>query len=241
MAQRGARDGLGDGREVVGQAYDAQRVADLRSRGEVAEPGTGEGERLAHRARDEQVAVLRRAAPGRTGCPARRNSAYASSITTTPGAISHSLPDHVVRQRGAGRVVRRRQQDHARPVLVDQPAGLVEVEAEVLVPAPGDPGGHRVAGVLRIHRVRRGEADRGPPGTTEGLQDLQHHLVGAVGRPDLVGGQLDARLLREVGGQTLAQLGELAVGVAVQRRGRPRRPPRRCRRPRPATAGRGSR
>ena len=50
VPQRGARDGLGDRGEVVGQPDDAQRVADLRRRGEVAEPGAGERERLAHRA-----------------------------------------------------------------------------------------------------------------------------------------------------------------------------------------------
>ena len=59
VPQRRERDRLGDRREVVGQPDDAERVADRGVGGQVAEPGAGERERLAHRAGDHQVAVRR--------------------------------------------------------------------------------------------------------------------------------------------------------------------------------------
>ena len=124
VPQRGQRGGLGDGAEVVGQPHHADRVADLRRGREVAEPGPGERERLAHRAGDDQVAQAGSSSSA-LGVPARRNSAYASSTTTSPvsRAASQQRLDDVERQRRAGRVVGRGQQHHGRPLLVDQLAG----------------------------------------------------------------------------------------------------------------------
>ena len=70
----------------------------------------------------------------------------------------------------------------------------------------------------RVHRVARREAERGAARPAEGLHDVREHLVGAVARPDLVGGHRHPRLLLEVCRERLAQLGEVAVGVAVETR-----------------------
>ena len=53
---------------------------------------------------------------------------------------------------------------------------------------------------------------------TEGLDDVREHLVGAVAGPHLLGRDRHPRLLLDVCRQRLAQVGELAVGVAVERR-----------------------
>src|SRR5680860_1485084 len=55
VRESGARRGLGQGRQVVRQPHQPQRVADGGGRGEVAEPGTGEREGLAHGAGDDQT------------------------------------------------------------------------------------------------------------------------------------------------------------------------------------------
>ena len=54
VAQRRHRGGLGDGGEVVGQADQPEGVGDLRCRGQVAQPGAGQGEGLAHGAGHDQ-------------------------------------------------------------------------------------------------------------------------------------------------------------------------------------------
>ena len=241
VPQRRQRDRLGDRRQVVGQPHDAQRVADLGCGGEVAQPGPGQRERLAHRAGDDQVAVLRAAARARWGC--RRGGTRRTPRRPPPARrrARRGLAqrrDRLGRQRGAGRVVRRRQQHHARPLLLDQRARVVEVEGEVRLAVAGHPLGDRVAGVLGIHRVRRREAERHPARAAERLQELQHHLVGAVGRPDLVGASTP-----------VAEVAPPAPRAARRTRGRgsgsgswpPRRPRRRCRPPPRRTAGRGSR
>ena len=48
VLQRGVGRCLGDRREVVRQADQAEGVGDLRSGREVAEPGAGQGEGLGH-------------------------------------------------------------------------------------------------------------------------------------------------------------------------------------------------
>ena len=65
-----------------------------------------------------------------------------------PAAASQSAVDRLERQRGAGRVVRARQQHHARLPLLDQVVRVVEVEGEVALAVPDDPLGDGVAGVL---------------------------------------------------------------------------------------------
>ena len=59
MPQRRTRRSLGQRREVVRQANELQRVDDGRGRGEVAQAAAREGERLAHRAADDQLVPVR--------------------------------------------------------------------------------------------------------------------------------------------------------------------------------------
>ncbi len=86
------------------------------------------------------------------------------------------------------------------------------VQREVLVAPAVDPRGAGAGGEQRVHRVRRGEAERGAPGAAEGLQQLLLDLVGAVGRPDVGAGQP----VPEVGGEVGAQRDRVPVGVAVE-------------------------
>ena len=73
--ERGDRGRLGERRQVVRQAHEAERVDDRRVRGEVADAGAGERERLAHGARDEQALAPGQQASARSACPSGANSA----------------------------------------------------------------------------------------------------------------------------------------------------------------------
>ena len=176
-------------REVVRQPDDAERVADLRGGREVAEPGAGERERLAHRAGDDQVAVPRQQLERAGGAGAAELGVrLVDDHDARRPPPRSSAVDRLERQRGAGRVVRATAAARRRPVLDDQRrARASRSSAKSVSRWPDDPAGDRVAGVLGIHRVRRREAERRPARAAEGLQQLQHHLVGAVGRPDLLG------------------------------------------------------
>lgn len=55
--ERSTRDRLGDARQVVGQAHEAQGVDHLGSRNGVAHASPGERESLAHGASDDEVGV----------------------------------------------------------------------------------------------------------------------------------------------------------------------------------------
>ena len=121
------------------------------------------------------------------------------------------------RQRRAGRVVRRGAAAPRRALLGPMARGAVEVEGEVLRGGAGDLLGERVAGVVGVHRVRRGEAQRGAARSAEGLQQLEHDLVGAVGRPHAASVTRARRgVAAEVGGQVGAQRDGVPVGVAVE-------------------------
>jgi hypothetical protein len=119
---------------------------------------------------------------------------------------------HLGLERRAGRVVRRRQEYDVWSPRADQRHRAVGVEGEVLLAVPDLPGGVGVPGVLRVHRVGRGEAQRQPARAAERLEQVEHHLVRAVGRPDLLRGDAVPEVARE----RLPQGEELAVGVAVQ-------------------------
>ena len=86
-------------------------------------------------------------------------------------------------------------------------------QAVVGVAGAGDPPGAGGQRDQRVHRVGRLEPERGAARPAEGLQQLLDDLVGAVGRPGVGLGEPVA----EVGGQVLAQLHRVPVGVAVQR------------------------
>ena len=159
-------------------------------RGEVAEPGAGERERLAHRPADDEVRgpaeQLERTRGA--GAPELAVGLVDDDHTTCRGGRGADDGDRRQRQGRAGRVVRRRQQYDGGPVLLDDGDGVVDVEGEVGLTVTEHPAGHRVTGVLGVHRVGRRERHRRATGPAEGLQELQHHLVGPVRRPDLVGG-----------------------------------------------------
>jgi len=88
------------------------------------------------------------------------------------------------------------------------------IDPEVAVAArEGEPSRVGVAGVLGIHRVRRREGQHQPVRAGEGLQDVQHHLVAAVRRPDLVRSQPVAQITGQVG----AQRHRVPLGIAVHR------------------------
>ncbi len=80
------------------------------------------------------------------------------------------------------------------------------------------PCGERVAGIFRIHRIRRIATERNAPWTAESLEQLQHDLVGSVGAPQLVDFQLDAGLAFEIVAECLTQRDMLTIRVTVERR-----------------------
>ena len=81
------------------------------------------------------------------------------------------------------------------------------------------PRGERVAGIFRIHRIRRIATERNAPWTAESLEQLQHDLVGPVGAPQLVDFHLDAGLAFEIVAERLTQRDMLTIRVTVERRG----------------------
>ena len=155
-------DGLRDGRQVVRQPDEPQRVDEGRVRGQVAEPPAGEGEGLGHRAADrqprppgQQLERARRARRARTRRrprrPRRRPGLASTSATTTSSgsAVPVGLFGLVTRTT-SGRVSR------------DRRDGRVDVDGEVLGPREGDEARVGVTRVLGVHRVGRGEAQHGP-------------------------------------------------------------------------------
>ncbi len=208
VRERGERDRLGLGREVVRHPHQAQRVDERGVGGEVAEPPTGQRERLAHRAghheprpAGEQGQRARRARPGELGVR------LVDDDQGAVGGVVHRL-DHVEGQRRAGRVVRRAEEHDVGPVPPHLLDGGCRVEVE-RSPArhaahPVDPGRAGRRGDDRVHRVRRGESERRAAGAAERLQQVQQNLVRAVARPDLLGGHPGAAA-RQVGREALPQ------------------------------------
>jgi hypothetical protein len=124
--------------------------------------------------------------------------------------------DDVERQRRAGGVVRRAQEDDVRVDRAHLRGDVVRVEVEVAgrrTPAAVDPRAAGAAADDRVHRVGRREAQGRAAGACKGLQQLLQHFVRPVRRPHL----LRRQVVAEVDGQGLAQRRELAVGVAVER------------------------
>ena len=120
------------------------------------------------------------------------------------------------RQRRAGRVVGRGQQHDARPPLLTRARAWSRsrVKSSSRRPSTHSVTVSRAYSGYMEYVGANDSASR--PGPAEGLQQLEHHLVGAVGRPDLLRRDRSGRVAREVRRQRAAQLGELAVGVAVQ-------------------------
>ncbi len=204
------RERLRLGREVVRQPHDPQRVDDRRIRRQVAQTAAREGEGLAHRPAHDEVAVLGKERQ-------RRRRGIASELLVRlvddhdrVGAGQY-VADHAQRRRRTRRVVGRRDDDHGRVVLGDRIQDQGCIEGVVGLPRNGQVGRVRVPGVLRIHGVGRRERQHRASGTSERAQDVRHHLVGAVGRPDHLGRDTVA----EVVGQCLPQRPGLPVGIAV--------------------------
>ncbi len=161
VPQRRQRGRLGDRREVVGQPDDAERVADRGVGGEVAEPGAGERERLAHGAGDDEVAVLAAAARARSASrrggtrrtPRRRppgrcrrarvaSTRIASAGSAVPVGL---LGDGSSTTLGRCSAIERRARGRGRARSRSSRWPTTQL-------------GEGVAGVLGIHRVRRREA-----------------------------------------------------------------------------------
>ena len=105
------------------------------------------------------------------------------------------------RDGGAGRVVRRGQQDDVRFDLLDGAHDLVGGQTVGDIAGTSDVLGVSVAGVLGIHRVGRREGQESTARATEGLQNVGHDLVGPIGRPDLTAADPES----DVPGKVLAQ------------------------------------
>ena len=100
--------------------------------------------------------------------------------------------------------------------LFDRGCGPLGIDCEVRAAGTGGVLGEGVPGVLGVHGVRGGEGQAGAPRAAEGLEDVEHDLVGAVGGPDPRGVQPHTGLGGQVVGQGGAQVREVALGVAVQ-------------------------
>ena len=222
VPQRGERDRLGDRGEVVGQPDHPDPVADRRVGREVAEPGPGQRERLAHGPGDHEVAVL--------GQQLER-ARHAGAAELAVRLVDHHQP--VTR-----RLAQRRRWPRGGSAV---PVGLLGLGSSTtagrcsLDQRAGRASRSSVKSSSRwpttqsvlVSRAYSGyieyvgaKLSAVRPGPGVGLEQLEHHLVGAVGRPHLLGGDAVRRVLGQVRRQRGPELGELAVRVAVQRAGR---------------------
>jgi hypothetical protein len=110
------------------------------------------------------------------------------------------------------------EEDHVRGVLADLVDRLLGGQPEVDAAPGGHPPGAGAECQQRVHRVRRGEAERGAPRPAERLEQLLLDLVGAVGRPHLLGGEPVAEVARQVGTQRHGVAVRVAVEVPQLRR-----------------------
>ncbi len=109
MRERRTRDRLGEGRQMVRQPHQLQRVDDSRLRGEVTDPGAGQCERLAHRPCHHQPRRCgqQRERAGDPGPPELRVCLIHDDHAGTRLADGITCGGHHIgRQRGAGGVVR---------------------------------------------------------------------------------------------------------------------------------------
>jgi hypothetical protein len=136
--ERGARGRLGERRQVVGQAHQAQRVDHLRRGRQVPDPRTGQRERLAHRAAHQQPRVAVQQGDGR-----RRAGELRVRLVDDHDAVAGGAErvDQLERGGRPGGVVRRRHEHHGRAVLGDGCERGAAVDREVVAAADPDPGG----------------------------------------------------------------------------------------------------
>ena len=127
-----------------------------------------------------------------------------------PGSLIHRFDD-VESERRAGGVVGRAEDDHVRlggPHLLGR---LLRSDGVVGLTRTGDPPRTGALRDERVHRIGRREPESRATRASEGLQDVLEHLIGPVARPDLLGDETVAQVLRE----RLAKRGELTIRVAV--------------------------
>ena len=202
--------GLSERAEVVGQADEAQGVDHGGVGREIPHPCAGERECLAHRARDDETLPAGQQRQRGPRVAGRELLIGLVDDHDAVGGVVHCFDD-VEPEGGAGRIVRRAQEHDVGPGLRDLRGGVLRGERVVHPARAGHVRRAGRTGQQRIHRVGRGEPERGASRAGERLQQVLQHLVGAVGRPDLIGGET----VTEVIGEALAQRGELAVRVAV--------------------------
>jgi len=212
-SQRRPGGGLGEGRQVVRQPHELQRVDRLGRRRQVAQPQPRTGEGLRHRARHQQPRVLGQQRDG----GGRRTELGV-------GLVHEHHPRRGLAHRGhdleeghrPGRVVGSRDERDGGPVLPDRRHRDVQRQREVLRTRYSHPPRRGRRRQQRVHRVRRLEADGCAPGAAEGLADLLQHLVAPVGRPHLLDAERDPGHPGQVGREIGPQRHGVPVGIAVQ-------------------------
>ena len=206
---------------MIWQPHDLQHVNDsgVSSHG-VAQASTREGERLAHRARDDHVRVLSQQLEGRTRARATELSVSLIDYEHRTGSktsSSNALSVSEVKE-GAGRVIRRSQQHNARAKLRNARDRRIDVASEVSATLACAVLSEGVAGVLRIHRIRGVKGDRETTRAAEGQEDVVHDLIRAIGRPGLRSGHGNAGLASDVSRERSTQLIGITIGVAIEGR-----------------------
>ncbi len=185
VGERGDRRRLRQRRQVIRQAHETQGVGDGRVGGEVADAGAREGERLAHRARDDQAF-----ATGQEGQRARRAGRHELGVRLVDeqDAVVRLVGglDRVEGDRRARRVVRGAEEDEIGLLALDRRDDGLGAERVVRVALGRQPAGAGAGGDDRVHRVGRREAQHAAPGAAERLQQLLDDLVRPVRRPDLL-------------------------------------------------------
>lgn len=221
VLQGGQRGRLGDGRQVIRQAYELDGVHDRRVRREIAQAQAGGAEGLRHRPGDDEIRPTFEQRQQRVAV-AELDVRLVDDDHRRLGGLRGVVQrqDRLARDRVARGVVGGGDEDDVGPVLGDRLLGGRDVDREVVVAGAGDPAGAGAARDEAVHRVRRLEADRRTARSAEGLQQLLDDLVGAVGRPHVGQGDLVAGGVRQVLRELRAQLHGVPVRVAVEVPGR---------------------
>ena len=176
-----------------------------------AEPPGSEGECLGHRPADREPRVVRKQLE-------RARSANPRELVVGLIDDDHTRcdvtdgPNGLQADGGSGGVVRAGDQHHIRPGFQYRGSGRVRIDGEVVAARNSAPLAVGV-GVLGVHRVRRRERQHPPTGPGERQQHVQHHLVAAIGSPDLLGTQP----VTEVTSQVATQRQRITLWVAVHR------------------------
>ena len=168
MPQSGASGGLGDGRQVIRQTHQQDRVDDRGCGHQVSQAATGEGECLAHGPADDQSRRVLIKQSDRTGLRGK----LSVGLVDDQHAGGHRLqqPSQIGRRNALpGGIVRACHENHVGLDGLDRGNRGVHVETEVGGAVGLDPLGLGAIGNDRMHRIGRHEAERGSPRTPERL------------------------------------------------------------------------